>query len=362
MHVAEQQVLSHLFTEDFFHLVMDHNPNWVFVKNEKSEFLYANKAFLQHLPPHKRDKLVGSTLIEDFNSASQAAIYLEEDRKAFQLGNTELIEEITDYLGKTTTILTRKTCFRAANGEKLMLGICTDITEHATRQRELVQTNTMLQNFAAVAAHDLRSPLCTYSSLLDLIKNDKESFLSDKAREYIDMMHDSAVRLTHHITGLLGTYRASHFNQLNRTEVDLNVVLEQVRFNLDTLIRDTGASVLSNKLPILNVDESLFRHMLHNLIENALKYYSPERPPIVIIKHAVMNDGMHQFTVEDNGIGIKPSQESNVFQLYGTEASDGTGIGLGLSLCRRISQLHGGRMWVDHSYTRGCRICFTIHV
>lgn len=351
--------LSSMFDESFFHVVMDNNPCWVFVKNEKFEFVYANKAFIDVMPPHKRNSIIGKTLIEDFDGP-QAEVYLAEDRKAFELGNTEIIEEITDYTGKTTTLLTRKTCFTAKSGERLMLAICTDITQHAAHQRELVQTNHMLENFAAVAAHDLRSPLATYTSLLELILLDKENFLSAKTKQYLDMMHDSALRLTNHIAGLLSTYKASYANNVNRSAVDLNILFEQVRFNLDTLINSCDAKVMSNRLPTLNVDENLFRHMLLNLIENSLKYRSPVRKPIVILKHEVRGN-THIFSIEDNGIGIKPSQEQKVFQLYEqANNNEKSGVGLGLSLCRRIAQLHNGKMWIDHKYTKGCRICFSI--
>lgn len=350
---------SRLFDEDFFHIVMDNNPCWVFVKNERSEFVYANKALLSVLPPHKRDNLIGKTFVEDF-TPEQAEVYLEEDRRAFERGNSEIIEEITDYTGKTTTLLTRKTCFTAKNGERLMLAISTDITEHAARQRELVQTNNMLENFAAVAAHDLRSPLATYTSLLELILLDQENVLSSKTKQYLDMMHDSALRLTNHITGLLSTYKASYANSVNRSAVDLNILFEQVRFNLDTLINSCEAKVMSNRLPTLDVDENLFRHMLLNLIENSLKYRSPQRRPIVIVKHETRGN-THLFSIEDNGIGIKPSQEQKVFQLYEQiDGSEKSGVGLGLSLCRRIAQLHNGKMWIDHKYTKGCRICFSV--
>lgn len=356
--VAEKPILTSVFDEDFFHLVMDHNPNWVFVKNERSEYLYANKALLNVLPPHKRHNLIGKTFVEDF-TPEQAEVYLAEDQKAFALGSTEIIEEITDYTGKTTTLLTRKSCFTGKNGQRLMLGICTDITQHAQRQRDLVQANEKLQNFAAVAAHDLRSPLCTYVSLIELIKMDTGNFLSEKSKNYLDMMHQSATHLTDHIVGLLSASKAVHGNKVNRTPVDLNILLEQVKFNLDAMINTTGAKILSNHLPTLNVDENLFRHMLLNLIENSIKYRS-DRKPIIIIKHDFSTMG-HTFTIEDNGIGIDPAQENKVFQLY--EQGDGStqsGVGLGLSLCRRTAQLHNGKMWIDHTYTRGCRICFTI--
>lgn len=350
--------LGSLFSEDFFHLVMDNNPDRVFVKSEDGVIVYANRAFLEMYPPGQRDQIIGSTAIENF-SDEQTRVFQEEDRKAFELGTSTIIEKLTDWRGVTFTFLTTKTCFNAPDGRRLMLGVCDDITDLARRERELVETNNALENFAALAAHDLRSPLSTYASLIEMIHLDKENTLSDKTREYLDMMGRSARQLLAHISGLLGTYKASHDQKINETPVDLNILLEEVKFNLSALITRNKARIFSNRLPVMAVDENLFRHMLHNLIENAIKYQSHDNP-VIILKHARRNDGDY-FTIEDNGIGISPEQEEQVFRIY-EQSGDrkSAGVGLGLSMCRKIVELHQGQMWIDHAYQNGCRICFTV--
>jgi PAS domain S-box-containing protein len=356
---VSQTCLSSPLDEGLFPLIMDHNPDRVFVKGEDGIIIYANRAFLELYPPERRSTIIGTTTAEDF-SAEQVRLFQEEDHKAFASGVSAIVEEITDYTGRNFTFLTTKTCFRARDGRLLMLGICDDITDLARRERELVEANNALQNFAALAAHDLRSPLGTYASLIELIKLDKENKLSDKTKEYLELMGHSTRQLSSHISGLLGTYKASHHDRINETPVDLNILLEEVKFNLSELIRSTGAKILANRLPVLQVDENLFRHMIHNLIENAIKYRSSEKPRI-ILKHERSDDG-EMFSIEDNGIGISPEQEEKVFHLYeqcGDKKS--AGVGLGLSLCRKIAELHHGKMWIDHDYKNGCRICFTVN-
>jgi PAS domain S-box-containing protein len=350
--------LSNLFGEEFFHLVMDNNPDRVFVKNEQGIIVYANRAFLEMYAPEERPNVIGSTSIENF-SAEQIKIFQAEDNKAFAEGTTQLVEELTDYTGRLFIFLSTKTSFRAKDGRLLMLGVCDDITELAKRERELVEANNALQNFAALAAHDLRSPLGTYASLIELIKLDKENTLSTQTREYLEMMGHSTRQLSAHISGLLGTYKAGQNQKIDEKPVDLNILLGEVKFNLSAMITAAGAKIRSNRLPVLNVDENLFRHMLHNLIENAIKYRSASSP-IIILKHEHRDD-CEYFTIEDNGIGISPEQEEKVFRLFEQSGNRKlSGAGLGLSLCLKIAELHQGKMWIDHEYKNGCRICFTI--
>jgi PAS domain S-box-containing protein len=353
-----ENFLSNFMDEDFFRMVMDNNPDRVFVKRRDGIIIYANQAFLEMYAPEKRDRIIGTTTIEDF-SEDQVRLFQEEDRRAFDLGKTTIVEELADYTGRNFTFLSTKTCFRGRNGESLMLGVCDDITALARRERELVEANSALQNFAALAAHDLRSPLGTYASLIDLIKLDKQTTLGEKSLEYLNLMNQSVRQLASHISGLLSTYKASHEQKINGTFVDLNILLEEVKFNLSDLIKSTGTKIFSNRLPTLQVDENLFRQLLHNLIENSIKYRSSEKPRITF-KHDY-RDGAECFTIEDNGIGISPDESEKVFQIYhqGHKNKAG-GIGLGLSLCRKIAELHHGEMWIDHEYKNGCRLCFTI--
>lgn len=350
--------MTGFFGEDFFQLVMDHNPDRVFVKDKDGLIVYANRAFLEMYAPEQRDTLIGTLGIDHF-TPEQRRVFREEDRKAFAIGNSEIVEILTDWSGRTFTFLTNKTCFTAPDGRRLMLGVCDDITSLADRERELVETNNALENFAALAAHDLRSPLSTFASLIEMIKLDKNNVLSPKTQEYLDMMGQSTHQFLSHISGLLGTYKAAHDRKINQTSVDLNILLEEVKFNLSASINATKTKIFANRLPVLTVDENLFRHMLHNLIENAIKYRS-EESPLIILKHE-HKDGFELFCIEDNGIGISKDQEEKVFQIYEQSGDKkSAGVGLGLALCHRIAELHHGEMWIDHSYENGCRICFTI--
>lgn len=351
------QLDSALLGNTFFDLVMENNPNMIFVKDENFIIRYANKAFFNLYPLEHRDRIIGYTTIEDF-SEEQAALFLAEDRKAFKEGYTEIIEELSNHQGVMRTYLTKKIRFQGGDGKPLMLGICTDITELAEREKALVQANTMLENFAALAAHDLRSPLASYVSMLELIELDKSNKITPDGRFMLSSMRDSIEMLLQHIAGLMKVYKADFEGSLERSEVDLNLVLEQVKFNLHILIEQQG-KIHSNRLPVLQVDAHLFRHLFHNLIENAVKYRGSE-PPVIIIKHQ-LNNNEHCFSVEDNGMGLGEVSDEALFRVFqqggGTKAG---GVGIGMALCKKVVELHGGKIWTDRTVEKGSRICFTI--
>lgn len=346
-----------LLGNTFFNLVMENNPNMIFVKDENFVIRYANKAFFNLYAPEYRDRIIGYTTIEDF-AEKEAALFLAEDRKAFKEGYTEIIEELGNYKGVIRTYLTKKIRFQGADGKPLMLGICTDITELAEREKALVQANTMLENFAALAAHDLRSPLASYVSMLELIDLDKSNKLTPDGRFMLSSMRESIEMLLQHISGLMKVYKADFEGKVERSEVDLNLVLEQVKFNLHTLIEHQG-KIHSNRLPVLQVDAHLFRHLFHNLIENSVKYRSSESP-VVIIRYYLANNE-HCFSVEDNGIGLANTNDETLFRVFqqGGDTKSG-GIGIGMALCKKVVELHGGKIWADRTVDKGARICFTI--
>jgi PAS domain S-box-containing protein len=342
----------------FFELAMRSNPNLIFVKDQQSRFVYANRALMELFAPERRNKIIGYTTVED-SPSPQAEIFLEEDRRTFREGKSEIVEEVTDYKMCRKTFMVQKMTFRAANGMLLLLGFGTDITDLARRERDLVQSNAMLENFAALAAHDLRTPLSSFSGYLSLILYDKNNVLTPAATKYMAMMQDSLMSLSDQISGILSTYKASNSHKVDFCSIDLNILFEEAKFNMGNIIASNKASILSSRLPTLAVDPNLFRHLVMNFVENSIKYRS-RKDPVIILRYARKN-GEHIFSVEDNGIGIKPEEEKNLFQMYeqGGKSCSG-GVGIGLALCRSIIEMHGGRVWIDHEYAQGCRICFTI--
>lgn len=340
---------------EMFQLVMDHDPNLVFVKNEASVIVYANPAFLELYPPERRGSVVGSTTIEHFNEA-EASVWMAEDRRAMAVGRSEMVEEISDFEGRRRVLLTRKIAFTCVTGERRLLGISTDITELADRERALVKANDRLAKVSAFAAHDLRSPLASIVSAIEIVHRDRDTSLSPRALEVMGLMAESARGLAQQVTSLVQTAGAEHRHDLDTRLTDLNLLIEEVRFNLSSLIERTATSLVAARLPSLMVEPNLFRQLLQNLVENAIRHRSA-RLPIIIIRHAEEND-RDVISIEDNGTGIALAEVDRVFgQFEQGEASRASGgVGLGLALCRRVVALHDGSIEVDPSYEGGCRI------
>lgn len=338
-----------------FQMIMDYDPNMVFIKDKNSIVLYGNQVFFNMHAPEKRDKLIGFTGIEHFPK-DEAELFIAEDQRAIERGFTEIVEEITDYTGKTHIYLTRKIGFKGPDGEPLLLGIATDITELSQREKKLVETNEQLKKFTAVAAHDLRSPLSSITNVLDLVKYDEKSQLSPNAKKMVEMAINSANNLASNISFLLSVARAENKKDLMFEAYNLNILVEEVKFNLSDMISRTDANIYSARLPEMKVNVHLFRQLFQNLIENSIKHRNDEAPQIIIRYEPTKTD--HVFLFEDNGRGISSHQAQILFEMF--ERGDGTaeGTGIGLALCLRIARLHGGSICFDPEFTHGCRVKF----
>jgi len=344
---------------EFCSVLLDNSDDMIFVKDEQFRILYANKSFLNMYAPDIRAEIIGKTTIEKF-SEEEAAIFLREDQKAFRNGRAELIEELTDYTGKARIYETRKIRFTDNQGRVLMLGICHDISKWAEREKKLAQTNLALESFAAVAAHDLRSPLGSFLSGIELIKLDKESVITEHSLRYLEMMKQSVEGLIGQIGSLLSTYKLSRSGKPQTEEVDTAILMEEVKFNLSRMIEEQDVHIRSTTLPVIRADKHLFRQLLHNLVENSIKYRSKENPVIILRYEKVKEE--HLFSIEDNGVGVQKAHGDNIFKLFEQTHEASNGVGIGLSLCKKIVEMHGGAIWIDTFYKPGCKICFTLPV
>ncbi|WP_019632087.1 sensor histidine kinase [Actinomadura atramentaria] len=212
---------------------------------------------------------------------------------------------------------------------------------------ELRRSNSELEQFAYVASHDLQEPLRKVASFCQMIERRYGDQLDDRGRQYIEFAVDGAKRMQALINDLLGFSRVG---RLSRTEdaVDLNDIAEQALGNLATLREETGAEVTVADLPSVRGDRTQFGQLFQNLIGNAIKFRRPDAAPVVEI--TVRRDGDDwEFACADNGIGVEPHHSDRIFlifqRLHPREEYSGTGIGL--ALCKKIVEYHGGRIWLD---------------
>ncbi|MBX5486406.1 MAG: CHASE3 domain-containing protein [Mycolicibacterium hassiacum] len=231
----------------------------------------------------------------------------------------------------------------------------------AEQAQELQRSNAELEQFAYVASHDLQEPLRKVASFCQLIEKRYGDKLDERGVEYISFAVDGAKRMQVLINDLLTFSRVGRISA-QQTEVDMDTVIDDALANLDTAIKESGAQIVRRGASArLTGDPTLLTMLWQNLIGNAIKFRRENVAPRVQIDCEQASDGW-EFAVSDNGIGIPAEFADKVFvifqRLHGRDSYTGTGIGL--ALCKKIVEHHGGTIWIDSSYTDGTRFRFTI--
>jgi signal transduction histidine kinase len=231
--------------------------------------------------------------------------------------------------------------------------------ELALRNAELGRSNAELEQFAYVASHDLQEPLRKVTSFCQLLQQRYQDQLDDRADQYIEFAVDGAKRMQGLINDLLAFSRAGRTTE-QFAPVDLRASIEAAVRRLDTAIGETGAVITMGALPTVAGHGGLITSVFQNLIGNAIKFRTTATPEVQI--DAVRDGSSWLCSVTDNGIGIEPRFADRVFlifqRLHSREAYAGTGIGL--ALCRKIIEFHGGTIWLDTDHHPGTRIWFTL--
>ncbi|TAJ77132.1 MAG: PAS domain-containing sensor histidine kinase [Gallionellaceae bacterium] len=227
------------------------------------------------------------------------------------------------------------------------------------RTKELSRSNQELEQFAYVASHDLQEPLRMVASYTQLIAQRYRDKLDADADEFIEFAVDGATRMQAIINDLLMLSRVGTRN-LAFTRVDSKSSLDRALANLRLVIGETGAEIICDTLPVVDADGSQLTQLFQNLIGNALKFHG-DRSPLVRIG-AEKQDGEWVFYVSDNGIGIAPEHFERIFlmfqRLHGKREYPGTGIGL--TICKKIVERHGGKIWVESAQGKGTTFYFTV--
>ncbi|MCX4416605.1 CHASE3 domain-containing protein [[Kitasatospora] papulosa] len=233
----------------------------------------------------------------------------------------------------------------------------------AEQTTELRRSNSELEQFAYVASHDLQEPLRKVASFCQLLEKRYSAELDDRGRQYIDFAVDGAKRMQVLINDLLTFSRVGRVQQ-SWKPVDLDASLDRALTNLTLAVEESGAVVVREEpLPELLGDSTSLTMVWQNLVGNAVKFRRPDVPCRITVGCVREGDVWH-LTVADNGIGIAPEFADKVFiifqRLHARDEYEGTGIGL--SLCRKIIEFHGGRIWLDPKPPEGTLIHFTLPV
>ena len=377
------------------------------------------QVFEQMLPPEGHARYRGTCLRRGFRSLAIVPIrYREQFMGAIHLadecadvvppGKVEFIESFAPLIGEA---------LHRFNAEE-ELGRYREHLEELVRQRtkelhqaaeELARSNQDLEQFAYVASHDLQEPLRAVAGFVGLLRHEHQDRLCSDALEYIDQASEGAKRMQTLIEDLLAYSRVGTRGGAFKT-VDARAALGEAVANVQTAIRESGAIITSDPLPAVRADATQLTQLFQNLISNAIKFHGRNRPeihisarritdqvpgasppvsegesqkpemgPAVVSSHnfsrrpafdALSSEGDERqparerwlFTVRDNGIGIEPQYYQRIFLIFQRlhSRTQYSGTGIGLAICKRIVERHGGRIWVESQADQGSTFFFTI--
>lgn len=299
--------------------------------------------------------------------------FASHDRRAMEEGDVIAVEENASRADGLHSYISTK--YPLFDDDGIATGVCsvsTDVTaeklidelavarkELGARALELERSNSELAHFAYAAAHDLSEPLRTVSGYLELLARRHGENLNADADEFLRIAVHGTKRMQALIEGLLDYSKLDH-GELRATKVDCSALVDEVLESIRLVIAETGATLHTEFLPTIKGDPAQLGSLFQNLISNALKFVEG-RPPAIDISASREVDAW-RFSISDNGIGIDPDKASEAFgmfrRLHGSHEYGGSGIGL--ALCKRIVERHGGRIWVESVPGVGSKFIFTI--
>ncbi|MFD6419343.1 ATP-binding protein [Streptomyces sp. NPDC060194] len=225
---------------------------------------------------------------------------------------------------------------------------------------DLLRSNEELEQFAYIASHDLQEPLRKISSFTQLLQRRYGAELDDRARQYIDFAVDGANRMQILINDLLAFSRIGRADD-GEESVDLDALVEKTLDTLSISVEQSGATITRDELPTVTGNTTQLGLLWQNLLANAVKFRHPDRAPEIHVG-VTEEEALWRFTVTDNGIGIDPQYAERVFvifqRLHTKDRYPGTGIGL--AMCKKIVESHGGTIALDPAPRDGTRITFTL--
>jgi len=277
--------------------------------------------------------------------------------------------EIQHRNGSIKPVLFNASVYKDEYGEVIgVFAAARDITERKKAEEilklkleELASSNAELEQFAYVSSHDLQEPLRMVTSYLQLLQRRYQGNLDDKADKYIHFAVEGAYRMQNLINDLL---EISQVTTRSREPEPTNCefVLNQISSNLEIHIKENKATVSYDPLPEVIADSTQLVQVFQNLIINGIKFHSKEAPKIHI--SAEKKESEWLFSVQDNGIGIDPQYSGKIFEVFKRlhKKEEYPGTGIGLAICKKIVERHGGHIWVESELGKGSTFYFTLPI
>ncbi|MDZ4678594.1 MAG: ATP-binding protein [Oligoflexia bacterium] len=349
-----------------FSSVVEQTADMVLVTDQDGVIEYVNPSF-EKMTGYSKKEVIGLTpkILKSGQNNPQIYKILWNTILSGQTFNAVLINKKKNgelfYTEKTISPL-----FDDSNQVQHFVSTDRDVTEQKKAEESLEKkaialerANAELEQFTNIASHDLREPLRTITTYLQLIERKNAKTLDQESLGYMNFTIDAAKRMRDLIDDLL-SYSKIGREKLVLQKTNCNDILNNIKANLQTTITEKGAEITSEELPVINADPSFLSQLLQNLIANALKYSNGRKPNIQI--KAEPSDGNWLFSVKDNGIGITRESYERIFKMFKRlhSTSEYTGTGIGLAICKKIVEEHGGRIWLESTVGEGSTFYFTM--
>jgi PAS domain S-box-containing protein len=348
--------------------VLHISPDHIYFKDRQSRFVRINLAHARWFGLKDPAEAVGK-LDSDFFTSEHAEQAFADEQAMMRSGQSMsgIEEKETWPDGRVTWVVTTKTLLFDQLGDVVgIMGVSRDITERklfeielARKAEELARSNAELEQFAYVASHDLQEPLRMVASYTQLLERRYKGKLDADADDFIGFAVDGANRMQQLIQDLLSYSRVTTRGKalcLTQTEAACNAAVQ----NLQQSIKEANASVRVGALPSVQADATQLTQLFQNLIGNAIKYRNERKPEIQVAARLDGSDWI--FTVHDNGIGIEPQYFDRIFKMFQRlhTRKEYSGTGIGLAVCRKIVERHGGRIWVESEPGQGSTFHFSL--
>ena len=354
-------------SEERYRRLVELSPDAIYVHNGDT-FIYVNPAGAMLLGANEPGALLNCSILDVvctdcIEGAEEQARWVYQGREESHLVEVQLMRldgQPVDVEAVSVPVVYDK--------KPAVQVMVRDVTERkqaaaelARHAKELARSNTDLEQFAYVASHDLQEPLRKVVSFTDLLAKHFAGRLDAEAETFMSYIIDGALRMQGLIRDLLAYSRVGRGDGTFEP-TDLNTVLKETLATLDLVIREQQADVTSTPLPHVLSQPSLMRQLFQNLIGNALKFRGTE-PPCIHISAEQQGDAWH-FAVRDNGIGIDPQYTERIFIIFQRlhSRAEYSGTGIGLAICQKIVDRHGGRIWVESELGQGTTFHFTLPV
>ncbi len=359
-------------SEERIRMLLDSTAEGIYGVDREARCTFCNRAALKMLGYGSEAEVLGKNMhqLAHHSQADGSPLPMEECTLLATLrdGNDVFAEDQLLWRADGASFPADMASFPARRGAAIDGAVVSfhDISERKQAQQALAQktedlarSNAELEQFAYVASHDLQEPLRMVSSYTQLLARRYQGKLDQDADEFIAYAVDGASRMQRLINDLLAFSRVGTRGKPFE-ETDCNAVLKDVLDNLQLSIAESGAVVTSDELPTLMADATQLTQLFQNLLSNAIKFHG-EQPPQIHVG-VRRQDGVWIFSVRDNGIGIAPEFFERIFvifqRLHSRDEYSGTGIGL--AVCKRIVERHGGRIWLESEPGKGATFSFTL--